>query len=61
MTVVLSKDRSLAPGDIRALGAGDRITLRRSVKDRGDWMHIIPALGIALVRGADIVWRDELG
>lgn len=58
MTVVLSADRSLAPGDIRALGAGDLVTLRRSVKDRADWDHIIPALLIAVVRGASVVWED---
>jgi hypothetical protein len=58
VTVVLSADRSLAPGDIRALGAGDLVTLRRSVKDRADWDHIIPALLIAVVRGASVVWED---
>ncbi len=58
MTVVLSADRAPAPGDIRSLGAGDLVTLRRSVKDRADWQHIIPALLIALVRGASVIWEE---
>lgn len=59
MTVELSKDKVLAPGDIRSLGAGSRIILRPSVKDRADWQHIVPALLIAVVRGASVIWEDE--
>ena len=54
----LSYDNALAPGDIRELGRGDRITLAETVKDRANYTSILSALTTATGRGAAVVWED---
>lgn len=58
MTTAISADRSMAPGDLRALGAGDVVVLRQSARNRQDWMSILPALLIAIHRGASVIWKE---
>lgn len=59
MKVAISDSRSPAPGDIRLLGAGDTVYLKRSCKMRGDWGSLLPALTIAVHRGASVIWEEE--
>jgi hypothetical protein len=54
-----TKTKALGPGDIRTLGPGDLVILRPSVKERPDFMSIAPALLIAVIRGASVIWEDE--
>jgi hypothetical protein len=55
----ISVNRAPAAGDIRLLGTGDHVTLSPSVYEREDWMSLLPALTIALNRGASIVWEES--
>jgi hypothetical protein len=57
--VHLSYENALAPGDLRQLGQGDRITLAESVKGRHNWTSLLSALGTATARGACICWESE--
>lgn len=57
-TIRIDALRSPAPGDIRMLGAGDRVELGRTARDRQDWMGVLNALLVAIHRGADVVWSD---
>jgi hypothetical protein len=59
MTVRITVNKAPAAGDIRLLGAGDRVTLSPNVYEREDWLSLLPALTIALNRGASIVWEES--
>ncbi|RZS39167.1 hypothetical protein EV193_104383 [Herbihabitans rhizosphaerae] len=54
-----SYENAYAPGDIRALGAGDVIVLTESVRERANWESIVCALPIAAARGASVIWEES--
>jgi hypothetical protein len=49
--MLLSKDSSHVPGDVRALGAGDWITFVPSAEA---WSKYWDAIGVAVCRGAEL-------
>jgi len=59
MTIRISVNKAPAAGDIRLLGVGDRVSLSASVYEREDWLSLLPALTIAIHRGASVVWEES--
>lgn len=59
MIAVVSPEVQPALGDLRALGEGDIIVCRRSVRTLPVWPRYVEALASAVSKGADITWTEE--
>jgi len=59
--IVVGRDTVGRPGSVAALGAGDRVIVGASAKDRPDWAAMAQALATAFVRGAEVHMRGGSG
>ena len=57
MILIVRKDTSPALGDIRSLSAGDAIALTADARERKDFGRIVDAIGSAVSKGAEVVWK----
>jgi hypothetical protein len=58
MTLIIKAGSATQPGDIRAMGRGDKIiVLRESVTDEA-WPTLWDAIGVAVRRGAELRITD---
>lgn len=55
MIHTVSATSAPALGDLRIAGLGDVVYVRADASDRRDWGRYWEALGVAWVRGADVV------
>lgn len=55
-SIPIGPDKAPALGDVRALGAGDSIFLRKGWGDRRDAGRYADAICAAIARGADVRW-----
>ena len=57
MILIIRKNTSPALGDIRSLSAGDAIALTADARERKDFGRIVDAIGSAVSKGAEVVWK----
>ena len=57
MILIVTATTSPALGNIRALSAGDAIALTADARERKDFGRIVDAIGSAVSKGAEVVWR----
>lgn len=55
-SVLITRDSAPPLGDLRALGAGDSIFIRKGAFDRKDAGRYADAVSSAVSRGADVRW-----
>lgn len=60
MRYVISEDRAPAAGDLRTLGPGDTVTVRRSATIRHDWAPLSVSAMVAYARGAHVELVDDI-
>jgi hypothetical protein len=59
MIRVIWKDFAPALGDIRAMGEGDAIVVRRDATQRRDWPRYQDAVSVAATRGAEVHYTAQ--
>lgn len=55
-SILIGPDKAPALGDVRTLGQGDSIFLRKGWADRRDGGRYAEAISAAVLRGADVRW-----
>lgn len=58
MVRILRSGSAIAPGDIRVMGAGDKIIILRSEVSGEAWPSLWEACGVAVRRGAELRVTD---